>query len=141
MKHILSMTLAMLFAGSGGSAAQDVALLAMGAYVHTDDMQKSETFYRTLFARDPMIQLEGFVAFDISGGWFAIVSRTKYAPDAQAGTGAVPYIRSGNLSTLRTRIQNTGAEAPEIIEEPGIHLLKITDPNGQLVEFFQLIGQ
>ncbi|MES0862774.1 hypothetical protein ABLN87_10490 [Ruegeria sp. SCPT10] len=139
MKHILSMTLAMLCAD--GSAAQDTALLAMGAYVPSDDMQESETFYRTLFARDPMIQLEGFVAFDISGGWFAIVSRNKYAPDAQAGTGAIPYIRSGNLSMLRTRIQNTGAEAPEIIEDPGIHLLKITDPNGQLVEFFQLISQ
>ena len=53
------------------------ALLAMGAYVPTDDMRASETFYRALFDREPVIQRDDFVAFDIAGGWFAIVSREQ----------------------------------------------------------------
>lgn len=116
------------------------ALLAMGAYVPTDDMRASETFYRALFDREPVIQRDGFVAFDIAGGWFAIVSREQYAPGASPGTGAVPYLQSGDLLALQARVTKMGGVVPEIIEEPGIHLLKIDDPNGQLVEFFMLTG-
>jgi hypothetical protein len=65
-------------------------IIAMGAYVPTDDMKVSENFYRILFNRDPVIQLDNFIAFDIAGGWFAIVSRTKYAPASKPGTGSVP---------------------------------------------------
>lgn len=118
-----------------------VPILAMGAYVPTDDIQGSEAFYRVLFDRDPVIGLPDFVAFDIAGGWFAIVSRDKYAPESEPGSGAVPYLQSANLKALQTRISAIGATAPEIIEEPGIHLLKVTDPNGQLIEFFKLTGQ
>ena len=116
-------------------------ILAMGAYVPTDDMPGSEAFYRTLFASDPVIALPDFVAFDVAGGWFAIVSRQKYAPGAEPGSGAVPYLQSEDLAALQARLATTGAAAPEIIEEPGIHLLKITDPNGQLIESFRLTGQ
>lgn len=57
------------------------------------------------------------------------------------GSGAVPYLQSNDLVTLQERASAAGAEVPDIIEEPGIRLLKITDPNGQLIEFFALIGQ
>ncbi len=116
-------------------------ILAMGAYVPTDDMQSSEAFYRTLFSREPAIGLPDFIAFNVAGGWFAIVSRDRYAPGAKPGSGAVPYLQSDDLEVLRARIASTGETAPEILKEPGIHLLKITDPNGQLIEFFKLTGQ
>ncbi|WP_205626529.1 hypothetical protein [Ruegeria profundi] len=79
--------------------------------------------------------------FDIEGGWFAIVSRDRYAPGAEPGSGAVPYLQAADLEVLQSRVVATGAAAPEIIKEPGIHLLKITDPNGQLIEFFKLTGK
>ena len=116
-------------------------ILTMGAYVPTDDIQESEAFYRALFDREPVIGLPSFVAFDIAGGWFAIVSRDRYAPGSEPGLGAVPYVQSADLEALQTRLTSIGAPVPEIIEEPGIHLLKITDPNGQLIEFFKLTGQ
>ena len=65
----------------------------------------------------------------------------KYAPGSVAGSGAVPYLQSADLEVLHARATTAGVTAPEIIEEPGIHLLKITDPNGQLVEFFRLTDQ
>lgn len=116
-------------------------IMAMGAYVPTDDMEESEAFYRTLFDSVPAIGLPDFVAFDVAGGWFAIVSRDRYAKGSVAGSGAVPYLQSADLEALQIRVTAAGINAPEIIEEPGIDLLKITDPNGQLIEFFKLTGQ
>ena len=116
------------------------AIIAMGAYVPTNDIEGSQAFYRILFDRAPVIALPDFTAFDIEGGWFAVVSREKYAPDAAPGTGAVPYLQSANLEALRARVAAAGFTAPEIIKEPGIAILKIPDPNGQLIEFFSLTG-
>ncbi len=116
-------------------------IIAMGAYVPTDNMEGSEAFYRTLFDSDPAIGLPDFVAFNVAGGWFAIVSREKYAPGSKSGSGAVPYLQAADLEALQTRATAAGGTVPEIIEEPGIQLLKVTDPNGQLIEFFKLIGQ
>lgn len=145
MKLIFALALSTYLAGSIGVHAQNAmskdAILAMGAYVPTDDMPSSEKFYRTLFDREPIIQLNDFVAFDVADGWFALVSRDIYAPDAVPGTGAVPYLQSGNLVALQARIALAGGTVPAIIEEPGIHLLKISDPNGQLIEFFMLTSR
>lgn len=116
-------------------------IMAMGAYVPTDDIEGSEAFYRALFDSEPAIGLPDFVAFGVAGGWFAIVSRDKYAPGSEAGSGAVPYLQSSDLEALQARAMVAGVAAPEIIKEPGIQLLKITDPNGQLIEFFKLTGQ
>ncbi|MEO0913509.1 MAG: hypothetical protein AAFY59_11050 [Pseudomonadota bacterium] len=125
-------------ASSDGRAPAD-DLVAMGAYVATDDIGRSETFYRVLFEREPVLRLDDFVAFDISGGWFAIVSRERYAPTAMPGSGAVPYIRSSDLEAVRARAADAlGEAAPDILVEPGIRLLKISDPDGQLIEFFAL---
>ena len=114
------------------------AILAMGSYVPTDDMSASKDFYRNLFESVPAIELDDFIAFSVAGGWFAIVSRERYAPGSIAGSGSVPYLQSANLEELRARLTRFGVDAPDIIKEPGIHLLKVTDPNGQLIEFFHL---
>lgn len=142
MKTTLAIALAALLPASLTAESKNPAILrpimAMGAYVPTDDMNGSEAFYRVLFDRAPVIGLPDFIAFDIAGGWFAIVLRDKYAPGSEPGSGAVPYLQSTDLEALQTRVTSAGATAPEIIEEPGIHLLKIRDPNGQLIEFFKL---
>lgn len=142
MTKILPLAASVLLAGATAASAQnDQTILAMGAYVPTDKMGVSEEFYRVLFDRVPVIEQPDFVAFNIEGGWFAIASRSKYAPGSLPGSGAVPYLQSSDLLTLQERASAAGAEIPDIIVEPGIHLLKITDPNGQLIEFFALTGQ
>ena len=127
---------------SGTSEVEDIRpIVAMGAYIPTDDMDGSEAFYRTLFDQAPAIDLPDFIAFQVAGGCFAIVSRAKYAPDGEAGSGAIPYLQSTDLMALKSRLSAAGLPSPEIITEPGIQLLKITDPNDQLVEFFMLTNQ
>jgi len=137
---VLTAVLPTTIAADEPKSADLKPIMAMGAYVPSDDMQRSEAFYRAVFDRAPAIVLPDFVAFNVAGGWFAIVSREKYAPKSQPGSGAVPYLQSADLETVQARVRTTGVTAPEIIEEPGIRLLKITDPNGQLVEFFKLTG-
>lgn len=142
MKNVLPLAASVVLTSATVADAQDdQAILAMGAYVPTNDISVSDEFYRVLFDRAPVIELPDFVAFNIQGGWFAIASRSKYAPGSMPGSGAVPYLQSNDLVTLQERASAAGAEVPDIIEEPGIRLLKITDPNGQLIEFFALIGQ
>lgn len=139
MKNVLSLAASVFLTGATAAASQDDrVILAMGAYVATDDMGISEAFYRVLFDRAPVIELPDFVAFNIEGGWFAMASRSKYAPGSLPGSGAVPYLQSRDLVALQERAGTAGADVQDIIEEPGIHLLKITDPNGQLIEFFAL---
>ncbi|WP_298922340.1 hypothetical protein [uncultured Roseobacter sp.] len=145
MRRFVTLTLAAALPAALGAeqakSADPAPIMAMGTYVLTDDIEGSEVFYRALFEIDPAIGLSDFVAFDVAGGWFAIASRDKYAPGSEAGSGAVPYLQSADLETLQVRATAAGVTAPEIIEEPGIHLLKITDPNGQLIEFFKLTSQ
>ena len=57
---------------------------------------------------------------------------------SEPGSGAVPYLHSSDLETLRGLSAQTGKAAPEIVLEPGIEPLKITGANGQLIEFFKL---
>lgn len=145
MKTILALSLSTFLAASSWAQAENAphgdAILAMGAYVPTNNMASSEAFYRTLFDREPAIQLDDFVAFHVAGGWFAIVARERYAPDSVPGTGSVPYLQSGDLEQVQGRAAQTGLSMPEIIAEPGIHILRIIDPNGQPIEFFMLTGR
>ena len=142
MNMTIRLTAALLLATSLAVAMPNEKpndLIQMGAYVASDDMTGSEAFYTTLFGQEPVIRLDNFVAFDVAGGIFAIAKRDVYAPDSSQGTGAVPYIHTIDLAAVQQRIERaTGRVAPEVIVEPGIQILKITDPNGQVVEFFSL---
>ena len=52
----------------------------------------------------------------------------------------MPYLQATDLVTIQTRVRKMlGDSSAMILQEPGIHILKVTDPNGQLVEFFQLV--
>ncbi|MEM1284725.1 MAG: hypothetical protein AAGH43_05015 [Pseudomonadota bacterium] len=144
MKLLQTLLLALAFGATASAAQADASsdpLVAMGAYVASDDMGQSEAFYMALFDREPVIRLDDFIAFDVSGGWFAIVSRARYAAGSVPGNGAVPYIQSGDLAAIQARFAGVSdSTVPDIIVEPGISILKVYDPEGQLVEFFALTG-
>ena len=145
MKHLSALTLAAVLPTTPLADTHEPIssqpFMAMGAYIPTDNIAISEDFYRVLFDSEPIISLPDFKAFGVAGGWFAVVSRAKYAPGSEPGSGAVPYLQASDLMTLQTRATAAGAPKSNIIKEQGIHLLKVTDPNGQLIEFFKLTSQ
>ncbi len=111
----------------------------MGAYVSSSDLGRSTAFYGAIFAREPVIRLDDFVAYAIAGGLFAIVSRERYSAGSIPGSGSVPYIGAEDLEMIRRRAATVLAgPVPVIITEPGIRLLKLFDPDRQLVEFYSL---
>lgn len=72
-----------------------VRSLALAALISvaTGDIDASVAFYGAVFAGAPVLSLPNFVAFDVAGGWFSVVSRDRYAPDAQTRWRAVLYLR------------------------------------------------
>ena len=139
MKQVL-LPLALTFGLAQAVLAED-PIVALGAYVATDDLDRSVAFYQGILDRNPLIALPDFVAFEVSGGWFAVVSRDRYAPGSVPGSGAVPYVQSTDLEAIRTRFAVASTQAaPAVIEESGIHLLQLRDPDGQLIEFFRLVS-
>lgn len=123
---------------TSSSAAEVVGL---GVYVAASDIGRSRAFYEGLFARRPTVVFEDFVGFTVAGGLFAIVSRARYHPGSSPGSGSVPYIAVNDLDSVRSRAALLSVEPiPDIISEPGIELLKLFDPDGQLVEFYRLTG-
>ncbi|MEM9225838.1 MAG: hypothetical protein AAGA24_04940 [Pseudomonadota bacterium] len=117
-------------------------LLKMGAYVAASDVERSAVFYEAVLGQSPVMALDGFVMFDVAGGILAVVSKDKYAPGAEPSLAAVPYIQVQDLERLRARVSGSlDQPVAEIIKEPGIDLLKLQDPEGQTVEFFQLIAE
>jgi len=89
MRRYIARTIAAFLPASlaAGTPAplEPAPIMAMGAYVPTDNMEGAEAFYRALFDSAPAIELPGFVAFAIVGGWFAIVARDRYAPGIRSG--------------------------------------------------------
>ena len=145
IRSVAMAVFAFLFLCSGKETAHAETardLLSPGSYLAVESVARSQEFYSALFGGEPVVVLKDFVAYDISGGWFALVSRAQFAPDSIPGTGAVPYIRSDDLTAVQSRdVRATGAETPEIIAEPGILLLKLKDPDGHKVEFYMLVSQ
>lgn len=149
MKHTLALAVGMIVFLTSPAIAQQTPnapgpdtqeYARMGTYIAVDDVQTSAAFYERLFGYGPMIALENFVAFDVAGGTFAIASKAAYAPDAAVGSGSVPYIQVTDITALRESLQDRlDQKLPAIIDEPGIKLLKLTDPQGQLIEFFELL--
>lgn len=120
-----------------GGGADEFA--KMGTYVASSDMSGSVEFYQAIFERQPIIRVDGFVAFDIAGGLFAIVARARYAAGSIPGSGSVPCIAVENLEMVRARAATILiGPVPDVIVEPGIRLLKLHDPDHQLVEFYCL---
>ncbi|MEM8988234.1 MAG: hypothetical protein AAGC95_16080 [Pseudomonadota bacterium] len=143
MKRIVALAGAILLGASGLADAEPVQdtdeFVRMGAYVAASDVGRSAEFYQTILGRPPMMALDGFVAFDVAGGILAVVSKAKYAPGSRPSLAAVPYIQVQDIKSLKERLAHKiEGPLPDIIEEPGIHLLKLSDPEGQTVEFFQL---
>ncbi|WP_157739051.1 VOC family protein [Labrenzia sp. VG12] len=122
-------------------ASRQDNLERLGVYVLSSDMERSGTFYRTLFGADPVFQTEVFVGFNIAGGLFAVVSKEAFAPKARLGGSTVPYLKVADIDAALahvTEIAPEALQAPGIIREGPLSLFKFRDPDGNLVEYYAL---
>lgn len=113
----------------------------LGLYVLSTDLTRSEAFYARLFGATPRVRTEVFMGFDIAGGLFAVVSKQAFAPESKLGTSTIPYLKVADLEAVHRHVQAVAPDAimaPGVITEGPISLLKIADPDGNIVEYFAL---
>lgn len=112
-----------------------------GLYVVAENVEQSAKFYERVFGAAPEVQMPTLVGFDIAGGFFAIISRTAYAPNVRRGDNVAPYISVLDLDQFFTHVRTVAPESlvtPQIIVEGPFRFFKMRDPDGNLLEFFSV---
>lgn len=118
---------------------QTLEVQRFGLYVLVKDVERSVAFYEALFGEAPQIRTPALVGFDVAGGLFGIVDRARYGQDATVGGGVRPYIRVADIEFAFAR---ASALAPDRIQTPGIvtegpfRFFRVSDPDGNSLEFF-----
>ncbi len=150
MKRHLTKILAVVFLTTGTALnAQEADMRTtspatperLGVYVLASDLNRSEAFYGALFGKSPTIRTEVFAGFDVAGGLFAIVSKEAFAPDAKLGGNAIPYLKVDDVEAAYRHVRALAPDAlkaPGVISEGPLSLFKLTDPDGNIIEYFSL---
>ena len=142
MRRIWSLLAAVVMLAPTPSQAQDAHFERSGLYVASADLEASTTFYTRLFDREPVLRLPAFVAFDIAGGLYALVDRETYAADESPGGAVVPYLRVRDAQIEFERIGSLLPSAiigDRVLVEGPLRIFKVRDPDGNTVEFYELV--
>lgn len=150
MRYLIMMVVVTMLSTACGAARSEgfdvdqnksLEMERMGVYISSNDLNHSLEFYQVVFGISPEVKTPSFLGFDISGGLFAIVDKETFAPEATYGNNAVPYIRVSNLSEVHARTKEIvfpPAQVSEIIYEDYLSLFKLTDSDGNIVEFYEI---
>jgi catechol 2,3-dioxygenase-like lactoylglutathione lyase family enzyme len=112
-----------------------------GLYVLVAEVERSVSFYKSLFGCAPVVRTPALVGFEVAGGLFAIVSRHAFAPGIRPGGSVRPYLRVADLDAAFDHVRRLAPDAVEqdrVIEEPGFRFFRFTDPDGNVLELFSL---
>lgn len=121
--------------------ADIAAMERLGVYVVSADLERSRRFYEIVFETAPELQTETFLGFNIAGGLFAVVSKETFAPNSLIGGNAVPYIKVPNVRRAQAHLEAVmpaTAQSSILINEGYISLLKFRDPDGNLIEYYEI---
>ena len=141
---ILALTIvtpAPAFAEEPGDAIPSIEFEQAGVYTLVDDLAAAKAFYVELLGLDPVFENPVFVGFYIEGGLFGVASRAQFSPDAEIGDRTVPYLRVKDIDATFARVK---AIVPDrlvsdgVIREGPIALIKLRDPEGNLIEFYSI---
>jgi predicted enzyme related to lactoylglutathione lyase len=148
-KHLLRIV-AILFLTSGTALhaqetdmtnSQAAAVQRLGVYVLSSDLKRSREFYGAIFGTAPKIETDVFIGFDVAGGLFAVISKQTFAPDAKLGGNIVPYLKVDDIQATLQHVETIAPDAlkaPGLISEGPISLFKVTDPDGNILEYYSL---
>lgn len=111
-----------------------------GVYVVVSDIDRSREFYEKLFQKQPYVKNDRFVGFDVAGGLYAIFA--EHAADGKLlrGNNAVPYIRVKDADREFERVAALTSQliGKKVTQEGPIKFFRLTDPDGNVIEFFSL---
>lgn len=120
--------------------AQSISVERFGLYVLADDVERTARFYEVLLETSPEVRTPALTGFNMAGGLFGIVSRKAYAANEPRAGSVRPYIK---VADIEQAFAHASAVAPNSIEAPGIvsegpfRFFRMTDPDGNVLEFFE----
>lgn len=123
------------------AAAPPPAVERLGVYVLADDMDRAAAFYTALFGKGPQFRTPDIAGYDVGGGLYAVVSKKTYAPGAVRGGNVAPYLKVGDVDAWLARVKAQAAArlvTPAVVREGPFALIKFADPDGNVVEMFQV---
>ncbi|NKX63483.1 hypothetical protein HEP89_05180 [Labrenzia sp. 5N] len=121
--------------------SQAATVQRLGVYVLSSDLKRSREFYGAIFGTAPKIETDVFIGFDVAGGLFAVISKQTFAPDAKLGGNTVPYLKVDDIQMALQHVETIAPDAlkaPGLISEGPISLFKVTDPDGNIIEYYSL---
>lgn len=141
MKPLLTMLAAVLFASFPSIGQAEGQEMSLGVYVVVSDLKASKEFYAELFQKEPFVENDDFVGFDVSGSLFGIYTETAYSHPLTRGTSAIPYIRVSDLEQEYERVAKLAQTMvhDEIVQDGPIELFMFTDPDGNAIEFYEVV--
>lgn len=120
-----------------------VGISRLGVYLAVSNVPSAKAFYNELLQKLPTIETGAFVAYDFCGSVFALASKSSYAASSTVGNNAVPYLMVENIDKTFLHVSTvTGARliTDKVLDEGSIKIIKIEDPDGNVLEFYELSG-
>jgi predicted enzyme related to lactoylglutathione lyase len=140
MNTLIPIALTLALVTAPAAHAQAPAIERAGVYVVAADVARTAAFYEKLFGRAPQVRTPTLVGFDVAGGFYAVISRQAFAPDAKPGVSAAPYLKVRDIDAWFQRVTAMAPEAKlvtaKVVREGPFSLLKFQDPDGNLVELY-----
>ncbi|WP_157139768.1 VOC family protein [Roseibium aggregatum] len=121
--------------------SQAATVQRLGVYVLSSDLKRSREFYGAIFGTAPKIETDVLIGFDVAGGLFAVISKQTFAPDAKLCGNTVPYLKVDDIQAALQHVETIAPDAlkaPGLISEGPISLFKVTDPDGNILEYYSL---
>lgn len=120
--------------------AQSIEVERFGLYVLADDVERSARFYEILLKSAPEVRTPALIGFNMAGGLFGIVSREAYAAHEPRAGSVRPYIKVADIAQAFAHASSVAPgsiEAPGIVSEGPFRFFRMTDPDGNVLEFFE----
>lgn len=120
--------------------AQSISVERFGLYVLADDVERSARFYEVLLEMSPEVRTPALIGFNMAGGLFGIVSREAYAAHEPRAGSVRPYIKVADIEQAFAHASSVAPgsiEAPDIVSEGPFRFFRMTDPDGNVLEFFE----
>lgn len=104
--------------------------------IFSNDIKKSRDFYKALFNREPIEDLEFFVSFKIGGICFDITIPDAKNPFSQGGS--VSYWFVDNIEVVLAKVEQLGGKlyrGPLKVPETQRIIMQVQDPFGNIIGF------
>lgn len=120
---------------------EDFTMKVNSLYVSVEDRERAKNFYQNIiFEREPSLETDRFVFFNIDGFLFGLFDPTVTGEKVQYGNNTVPTIEVNDVDSLYERLTKVGLKTILPLQEVnGTKIFQVEDTESNILEFYQWI--